>query len=226
MKRNVTLLDHLRDATAREQTAAGEGSSMGISAHLSAEWLSSYLLGVIAPGAAVAVEAHMRLCEHCRGKAGLTEHRGPSPGSVALPDETQGYVGALDDIPAAGVGFAALGRVTTGPWRRVARGVQRSQLGGVSGLGESVHLLTAEPGAPLNLPPAAHLLVVLRGAIRVGASVHSRGDFIEMTGIRLKEASACGTSDCLCLVVGDDDLYGRPSVDLPKRSRPSAKPRR
>jgi anti-sigma factor ChrR (cupin superfamily) len=200
---------------------------METSTHLPTELLSSYRLGTIAPGAALAVEAHMRLCEHCRAEAGLTEHPGPSPASVALVEETQGYVGALDDAPGAGLGLAALGRVTTGAWRRVARGVRRSQLGGVSGLGESVHLLTVEPGARLNLPAAADLLVVLRGAVRTGASVHSRGDFIDTAGARLKEASAHGASDCLCLVVGDDDLYRRPSIDPPKRLRPSGpKPRR
>jgi hypothetical protein len=54
---------------------------------------------------------------------------------------------------------------------------------------------------------------VLRGAVRAGTSVHSPGDFVDKAGVRLKEASAHGASDCLCLVVGDDDLYGngRPS---------------
>jgi anti-sigma factor ChrR (cupin superfamily) len=186
---------------------------MGVSAHLSAELLSSYRLGTIAPGAALAVEAHIGLCEACRCEAGLTEHPGPNPAAVAPPDDGPVYVGALDDPPAGAAGSTALARVATGPWRRVARGVRRSRLGGVSGLGESVHLLTAEPGAPLKLPPAAHLLVVLRGAVRAGASVHSRGDFVDRAGVRLNGASAHGASDCLCLVVGDDDLYGygRPS---------------
>jgi anti-sigma factor ChrR (cupin superfamily) len=225
MKSDATLLDHFRDEAVREQIAGPDGSSMRISKHLSAELLSSYRLGAIAPGAALAVEAHIGLCEQCRCEAGLTEHPGPNPGPVAPPDEAQDHVGALDDPSAAGLSPPALGRVATGPWRRVAQGVRHSRLGGVSGLGESVHLLTAEPGAPLNLPHAAHLVVVLGGAVRAGASVHSRGDFIDTAGVRLREASVHGPSDCLCLVVGDDDLFGRPAVDLRRRAV-AGKPRR
>lgn len=200
---------------------------MEISEHLSAELLSSYLLGTIAPGAALAVEAHIGLCEQCRYEAGLTEHPGASPGAAPELDKVHGGVGAPDDLSGGGVGPAALGRVTTGGWRRIARGVRSSRLGGVSGLGESVHLLAAEVGAPLSLPAAAHFLVVLEGAVRAGDRVHSQGDFIDTAGVRLKEASADGPSACLCLVVGDDDLYARPLIDLLKQLLAGvAKPRR
>jgi anti-sigma factor ChrR (cupin superfamily) len=226
MEPDVTLLDHLGDDTVHEQIAVPDRSSIGISRHLSPELLSSYRLGVIAPGAALAVEAHIGLCEQCRREAGLTEHPGPNAGSVAPPGVALDCVGAVDDPSAAGVGAPALGRAATGPLRRVGRGVRHSQLGGVSGLGESVHLLTAEPGAPLNLPSAAHLLVVLGGAVQAGASIHSRGDFIDTASVRLKEASVHGASDCLCLVVGDDSLFDRPTIDLRKRAFAGAKPRR
>jgi hypothetical protein len=86
-------------------------------------------------------------------------------------------------------------------------------------------LLTGEPGAPLNLPSAAHLLVVLGGAVQAGASIHAQGDLIDMAGVRLKEARVHGASDCLCLVVGDDSLFDRPSIHLRKRAF-AAKPRR
>jgi anti-sigma factor ChrR (cupin superfamily) len=226
MKPDVTLLDHVHDETARRNhVSAPDGSSVSISKHLSAELLSTYRLGDIAPGAALAVEAHIGLCEQCRCEAGLTERPEQNPGSVTPAIEGQYCAGVPDDASAAGVGPPALGRVATGPWRRVAQGVRHSQLAGVSGLGESVHLVTAEPTAPLSLPRAAHLLVVLRGAVRAGGIVHSRGDVIDKAGVHLKGARVDGASDCLCLVVGDDDLFDRPTIDTRKRAY-ATRPRR
>ena len=190
---------------------------MAISQHLSAELLSSYLLGVTAPGVALAVEAHMALCEQCRCEAGLEQQ--PSSGPEAPYGKPRGQASILDDLPVTRLGSAALGPVATGPWRRVARGVRRSRLQGASGLGESVHLLSAEPGAPLRLPAAAQLLVVLQGAVGTADSVHPRGDFIDTAGVRLKEASGHDGVGCLCLIVGDDDLYEPPAIDLLGRFR-------
>ena len=89
----------------------------------------------------------------------------------------------------------------------------------MSGLGESVHLLKAAPDAPLMLPAATHLLVVLQGAIRTAATIYSPGDLIETAGIRLREARAHSASSCVCLVVGDDDVYEELLVDRPERLR-------
>jgi anti-sigma factor ChrR (cupin superfamily) len=215
MTQHVTLHNRFRSEAMREET--GAHGEMAISQHLSAELLSSYLLGVTAPGVALAVEAHIGLCEQCRCEAGLEQQ--PSPTQDALGGKARAHASILNDLPAARLGSAALGRVATGPWRRVARGVKHSRLRGVGGLGESVHLLSADPGAPLRLPAAAQLLVVLRGAVGAGDALHPRGDFIDTAGVRLKEANSGGVG-CLCLIVGDDDLYQRPTIGLFRRFRP------
>ena len=186
---------------------------MGICEHLSADLLSDYLRGAAAPGRALAVEAHLELCEQCRREAGRAVPRGSMSGDQGPAEEPQIEAGEADN-PAPGRGLpAVLTRTAKGPWRRVAPGVRRSRLRGVSGLGESAQLLSVDPGALLGLPPAASVVVVLRGGVRSAVSVHPPGDFIETAGIRLQDASADSAAGCLCLVVGDDDLYRRPVLD-------------
>jgi putative transcriptional regulator len=124
----------------------------------------------------------------------------------------------VDGHPAAALP-ATFERMAKGRWRRVALGIRRAPLRGVSGLGESVHLLDAASDAPLRLPAATRLLLVLRGAVRTAASAYLPGDFIETAGARLKEARAHAASGCLCLVVGDDDLYERLPADGRMRLR-------
>jgi anti-sigma factor ChrR (cupin superfamily) len=187
---------------------------MGLSEHPSTEVLSAYLRGATSPGVALAVEAHTELCETCRSEAGAAYPSLPDVEAV-LPKAREG-VDVMDDLPARRQRSAALGRVRPGPWRRIARGVRRSPLRSACGLGEAVFLLNASAGAPLELPAAAHLVVVLRGAVRGADRVYARGDFIESAGIRLQGAGGDEVTGCLCLVVGDDDLYGTSLLGLLK----------
>jgi len=187
---------------------------MGLSEHPSTEVLSTYVRGATSPGVALAVETHMELCETCRSDAGPAYSSPSDVEAGARPSKATRQVDVMDDLPAGRQRSAALGRVRPGPWRRVARGVRRSPLRSACGLGESVFLLTASAGAALGLPAAAHLVVVLRGAVRRADGVYARGDFIEAAGVRLQGARGDEVAGCLCLVVGDDDLYGSSLVGL------------
>ena len=177
--------------------------------HPSAALLSGYDRGGLAPGAALAVVAHLDLCRQCRltlrWMAGRRSTAAPSPN---VPDG--GLAAALGRHAApsaAGPLPRALRRIAVGRWHGAGRGVMSAPLRGVSGLGESVHLLRVAPGASFALPDAAELLLVATGAVRVGLSRYAGGDFLDLADARASHATADARTGCLCLVVGDDDLY-------------------
>lgn len=177
--------------------------------HPSAALLSDYARGGLAPGAALAVVAHLDLCRQCRLTLGWTAGRRST--AVASPNVPDGGLAAARGRPeapsAAGPLPRALRRIAVGRWRGAGRDVMSAPLRGVSGLGESVHLLRVAPGASFALPDAAELLLVARGAVRVGLSRYAGGDFLDVRDARASHATADARTGCLCLVVGGDDLY-------------------
>ncbi len=176
--------------------------------HPSAVLLSDYSRGALAPGAALAVAAHLDLCRLCRLALGRMESRLVTTAtSRNVPD------GGLADAPgrheapsAAGPLPRALRRVAIGRWRPAGQGVTSAPLRAVSGLGETVHLLRAAPGAPFALPDTAEFLLVATGAVRVGLTRYASGDFLDLAATRAQHATADALTGCLCLVVGADEL--------------------
>ncbi len=177
---------------------------MGISEHLSATLASSYFDGSSSPGSALAIEAHLALCEQCRAEPRLRVHAAPAgrPGT-----------GLLDRILALGAAGAASGgpdfptSMADGRWRRLVRGVKTLPLRGTSGLGEAVRLVAVDRGASLAFPATGQLAVVLRGVARTSEGDFQRGDIIERPRVRLSRAVADDASGCIYLVVGDADMY-------------------
>jgi putative transcriptional regulator len=71
------------------------------------------------------------------------------------------------------------------------------------------------------LPDAADLLLVASGAVRVGLSRYVGGDFLDLSDAPASHATADARTGCLCLVVGDDDLYRPHPLSGPTRPRAS-----
>lgn len=177
--------------------------------HPSAALLSDYGRGGLAPGAALAVVAHLDLCRQCRLTLGeMAGRRSTAVTSPNVPDGGLAAARGRHEAPsAAGPLPRALRRIVVGRWRGAGRDVMSAPLRGVSGLGESVHLLRAAAGASFVLPDAAELLLVARGAVRVGLSRYAGGDFLDLSDARASRAMADARTGCLCLVVGGDELY-------------------
>jgi putative transcriptional regulator len=155
---------------------------------------AEYRIGDVAPGTALAVAAHATGCESCALLFGelpatlntrwLPEAEGRKPLNARLPP-------LLRDIPRT-------------RWRNVAPDVSVCCLRGVSGLGESVCLLRAAPGADVVLPSHADLVLILSGGASCDSGAIGAGDLIEIT------SPARGMSDpqgLLALVIGDDALF-------------------
>jgi anti-sigma factor ChrR (cupin superfamily) len=196
---------------------------MGASQHPSTELRSNYAIGNLAPGAALAIAAHIDLCRACRlALARMDTHantdfdittparRSPRP-AAPIPSAARPPLdaGAEPSLP------ASLKGVAVGAWRRSGPGVRTGPLEGAAGLGESVHMLIARRGAFLPSGRPGFLLV-LGGLLHAGATTYQAGDFLELTGPDDPRFRA-GATGCRCLVVGDDALYRRPLWDWLRR---------
>ena len=177
--------------------------------HPSAALLSDYDRGGLPPGAALAVEAHLDLCRQCRLALGrMAGRRWTAATSRNVSDGALAAARGRPEAPStAGPLPHALRRIAVGRWRPAGRGVMSAPLRGVSGLGESVHLLRIAPGAPFALPDAAELLLVATGGARVGLGHYAGGDFLDLAAPHAPHATADARTGCLCLVVGGDELY-------------------
>jgi anti-sigma factor ChrR (cupin superfamily) len=195
---------------------ARKGSPMGVWQHPSAELRSNYAIGNLAPGAALAVAAHLELCESCRSASGRTER-------VQRLRRTAGRASA-QEAAAEPKALAAelppsLEKLPVGRWRRIRSGVRAAPLKGAAGLGESVHLLKIAPTARAPLPTAAEFVLVLDGVLHQDAMTYKVGDFLELGALRGGKPQAGARIGCLCLVVGDETLYRRPFLDWIQRLR-------
>lgn len=188
---------------------------MGVWQHPSAELRTNYAIGNLAPGAALAVAAHLDLCESCRAASGRSERvqrlrrtAGRSSPAGATPESN-----TLAGLP------PSIEKLPIGRWRRTRSGVRTAPLNAAAGLGESVHLLKVAPTAWAPLPAAAELALVLDGVLHHGAMTYTAGDFLELETLREGKAQAGARIGCLCLVVGDETLYRRPFLDWVLRLR-------
>ena len=119
--------------------------------HPSIERLAAYALGDCSPGTALLIVQHIALCAKC---AGAVQSMGASP-------------------PAAWVAPAA------DNWRMLVPGVEVSAVREVSGLGELVLQVRADPGAPLPAMVVSRMdeMVVLAGGFLHRNQAVGVGDF-------------------------------------------------
>jgi anti-sigma factor ChrR (cupin superfamily) len=177
---------------------------MVLSHHPSAEMRSDYRIGNLAPGAALTVAAHLALCRECALVIG------DRPREIGFAHPSLQATGRRRRSPAVDPPPERLPRVLRdiplGKWRWVGPGVRVNRLQGVSGIAESVHLLRVSAGARFHLP-AAHVLLVLSGAIATLTRQFGPGAFLELADLPSRKVRADTVAGCLCLVVGEDDLY-------------------
>jgi hypothetical protein len=90
-------------------------------------------------------------------------------------------------------------------WRDISRDVSVCSLRGVSGLGETVCLLRAAPGANIVLPSHVDLILGLSGRASGGFGVLDPADLIEIANPA--HGMADPSNGLLVLVIGSDELY-------------------
>jgi anti-sigma factor ChrR (cupin superfamily) len=174
---------------------------MSLSHHPSARLRAEYRIGDVAPGTALAVAAHATGCESCA--LAVREPLAP-PATLWRPD-AEGLRPLKARLP------PLLRDIPRTRWRNVSRGVSVCCLRGVSGLGESVCLLRAAPGANIVLPSHVDLILGLSGRASASCGVLDRGDLIEIRGP--VDGVADPSNGLLALVIGDDGLphgFSRP----------------
>lgn len=164
--------------------------------HPSAALRSEYQRGTASPGAALAIMAHAALCTECARALG--EARLVRPDMAALAGDTRNASCAR--LP------GALGAVQLGAWRRGVGGVSNAPVERVSGLGEASYLLRVRPKCHIDLPPAAELLLVVKGELTAARNVYRTGDFLQGLSSNIGGEATATDEGCLCLIVGDDRL--------------------
>jgi putative transcriptional regulator len=189
-----------------------------VSHHPAEDSLLDYALGKLAPGAALAVAAHLEACPHCRQEAAFLERVG---GAVIAADETAALpAGALDRAlaaldaptprpaaPPAGLPRALAGR-RIGRWRWAGPGVRIAWLTEAAAAGEHLYLLKARPG--VKLPRHGHhgreRVTVLAGAFLDGGKRYGPGDLCECDACDEHQPVAGPEGECVCLVATEGRL--------------------
>jgi putative transcriptional regulator len=168
---------------------------MLLSHHPSARLRAQYRIGDVAPGVALAVAAHATGCELC-----ALSVREPPAGP-----ETLWRLDCEEGKPLKALLPPLLRDIPRTRWRNVSAGVSVCCLRGVSGLGETVCLLRAAPGADVPLPSQVELILGLSGRASAWCGVLEPGDLIELT--KPLQGAADPSRGLLALVTGDDELY-------------------
>ena len=151
--------------------------------HPSAQALANLLIGDCSPGAALLLARHIEACPQC-----------------AIRVQAMGAVGS----PPA--------EYQLEPPQLLRPGVEITQLKGVSGVGEAVFQLRAEPDEPLSLEepfPVAEILVI-EGALTVDGETYGPGDFLSVEDHPVGQLASGGERGCLCLITCLDADGGVP----------------
>lgn len=164
--------------------------------HPGAQLCADYRVGDITPGAALAVAVHLAACPTCcltvQEPARRADQRWAPLQESGSPAAAAALPPPLRDTP-------------RGRWSRIASGTSAARFEGVSGLGQSVQLVRAAPGARFPLPPSLDILVGLGGSISGDWGELAAGGLVEQRQPGV--ASADPTTGFLGLAVGSDRLY-------------------
>jgi hypothetical protein len=161
---------------------------MGIRHHPTAQLISDYVTANISPGVALAVAMHLESCTIC-ALAASTASRPAGPERIGRADPPS---------------ESALSAVAMGPWIGLRKGVLGAVTSAVSGLGEAVYLLKAEPGADIGTASVRHafLILVLKGRVKADGRTVSAGDLLELA--TPPEVLLADTPGASLLVVAED----------------------
>lgn len=194
-----------------------------ISHHPSPDLLADSARGVLDPGAALVVAAHVHACSVCRAETELWESVGgallqeevPVPLS---PDALQRALARLNGNEAEPARKRALPRYLEafslpaplqaqkiGGRFWVTPNIWFAPVGMQSASDTRTYLVYAKPGTKLSLHTHAgqEFTSVLYGAFRDESGVYGKGDFAETDGSVLHSPTVTEESDCLCLISAD-----------------------
>jgi hypothetical protein len=166
---------------------------MSFSKHPAIELQLEYRDGLCSSGAALAVATHLALCPQCQKMRPLGPWGGRNLPSILASDHGQ----------EGGAYASALGSTVLEDWREANGGVRFAALKRTSSIGEAVHLIEAEAGAPMTLPRAPLFVVVLQGMLTNGFAFFERGAFIDLTAPRLPALMIAGSCGSICLAISE-----------------------
>ncbi len=145
--------------------------------HPSAQALANLLIGDCSPGAALLIARHVENCSRCTLRVQGMGAIAASPADFRC------------DAPEA-----------------LRPGVEIARVQGVSGLGEAVFLLCAEPSETLDLEeplPVAEILV-LKGGFTADGAAYKAGDFLSLEDRKLGSMMSDAGAGCRCLITCSD----------------------
>jgi anti-sigma factor ChrR (cupin superfamily) len=148
--------------------------------HPNAQALANLLIGDCSPGASLLLAQHVQLCAQCAIRVQALG----APAGAALAVEFE-------------------------PPRMLRPGLQMARVQGVSGLGEAVFRLRADPGEALNIEGPFHVaeILVLEGGLFLGEVRYLAGDFLSVGHGPADQLTSDAERGCVCLVActdGDD----------------------
>lgn len=182
---------------------------MNVRHHPSLAMRSDYAAGNLAPGAALALALHLKLCPACaiaiETMGGASQGAGADAAARGAPSGGRSFTAQDRPRPArpqTGL-FETLEASRAGPWWPAGRGLRIAALKGVSGLGEAVFLLKARPGARFKPSSGLEQLLVLEGSFEDQGRNYEAGDFVERAAESLDHPRVAGVEN-RCLLVADE----------------------
>lgn len=196
-----------------------------VSKHPSLEMIGDYATANLSPGASLLVETHVELCSACamslkaisetpRWGGVEVEVMEPAAVSTAAPALSGG--GSAPDPIELGLP-PTLRSLPYGRWRGgPLLNWRLSRVEGASGLGETLYLLKAAPGAalPFSAGSAAEYALILQGSASSGTETLSRGAFADLSESQLARPMAHPQLGCICLLVSSEPIPATPAAWL------------
>lgn len=197
-------------ATVGLRRGAGLEKDVTLRHHPSVSMRSDYVSANLAPGAALAIEAHLQMCNVCAIAVDALSG-GPATGDTRAIGKARraSFAPRPEFTDASGrrhVADDVRGRLSAG--RPFGRGAWLFAVSGVSGLGESTYLVRARSHARLRLA-GAEVLLVLDGHFTSSGVTFKAGDFLVLSEADIP-APVAGDEGCECLIIADDGWPGSP----------------
>jgi anti-sigma factor ChrR (cupin superfamily) len=158
---------------------------------------------------ALAIATHLDFCRRCTLSLDSNVRWRSGKRTATSAPQDDAAMSGLPPLP------HSLEDVSFGAWKGVGRGLRAAPLGGVAGLGEAVHLVTAQAGAlvPHATAAEAEAIVLLQGGLETGSGAYEPGDFLRLGGAPRPPLRAGAATPCLYLIVSDDTLFPQPFRD-------------
>jgi putative transcriptional regulator len=197
--------------------------------HPSDEQLLDLARGVLPPGPALVIGAHVGACAACAATVRLAESLGGAllaelPPAEMSPGALQRTLERLDDPPPPSAPRAAHppdwirvpGEVLAAARRKrwAAPGVWVAGVAHDRATGARSYLLGVGPNValPLHSHRGSELICVLKGAYQDRGAMHGPGDFAHNDESVEHRPKATGDGECVCLIAADHRLAPRSLV--------------